>query len=133
MYESLDLATRTSSKAEVLLNTAGLENFRHTLSIIGGGARQGNPNQSNTYNTSEILLYPNPGNEKVTVSYNIKGDCDKSKLVIYDKIGNEIANYELYGKSGTFEISTVSFAPALYSCKFVNCDVETLKKLVIIR
>ncbi|MBL7915602.1 MAG: hypothetical protein JNL49_11215 [Bacteroidia bacterium] len=133
LNESIELVTRTSSKAEVVLNTVGLANLRHTLSIIGGGARQGNPKASISYKNSEFLLYPNPGNEKVTVSYNIQGDCEKSTLLIYDKMGNEIAMHVLYGKSGTFEISTVSFAPAIYSCKFINCEEESLKKLVIIR
>lgn len=97
-------------------------------SCLPTGLEQSNPHPVQSY----FEVYPNPANEFVNIIYK-SGSCDKITLVIYNTMGNEIVKFQLYGENGSFELSTVSFAPGIYNCKFINSGFETVKKLVIVR
>ncbi|MGB5437085.1 MAG: T9SS type A sorting domain-containing protein [Maribacter sp.] len=78
----------------------------------------------------DIVAYPNPTNDKVTISHNSKTD-EKLTFTIYDFSGRELIRKQLIEQEN--EINMQYLPPALYLVKITDSKNHSVKSFKIIK
>lgn len=76
--------------------------------------------------TSELIVYPNPCNDKLVVASSIAG-----KAELYDMMGKQIWSNEHF--KAPYTLSTTDLVPGIYFLRVSNSSVSATKKIVIER
>ena len=92
------------------------------------------PSTGKLFENHQITIsnpYPYPANETVSFNYQLHQNID-ARIVVYDVLGNEIANYHLQSEYNKLVIQTSSLRTGvyLYSLVLDGKNVAT-RKLVI--
>jgi len=92
------------------------------------------PNTGKLFENHQISIsnpYPYPANESVSFNYQLYQNID-ARIVMYDVLGNEIANYRLQSEYNKLVIQTSSLRTGvyLYSLVLDGKNVAT-RKLVV--
>ena len=92
------------------------------------------PNTGKLFENHQISIsnpYPYPANDVVSFNYQLQHNVD-ARIVMYDVLGNEIANYRLQSEYNKLVIQTSSLRTGvyLYSLILDGKNVAT-KKLVV--
>ncbi len=95
---------------------------------------QTNPSSTDFDPSGQMLIYPNPAMDLVTVEYLIEGTSSSSRISIYDLMGREVYSQELAENSGTLLINTSIFLGGVYFVKIYNIlGLLNQSRLVILK
>jgi hypothetical protein len=82
----------------------------------------------------QIELYPNPANDRVSLSYRFGTLEAVAQVAIFDVQGKEVFHQNLKGMKGETDISTAQWSPGVYICKILDGNRQiSVQKLVITR
>jgi hypothetical protein len=73
------------------------------------------------YQTDEVIVYPNPGRDLLTLSL-----PNQRSMVIYNHLGQQVCNYHL--EEGENVVDMASLECGLYLLKFDDGSVERVVK-----
>ncbi len=101
----------------------------------GYNLRQGNTQpieeSIRTMDTKDYTVYPNPTNNKVTIS----GSLDETNtIVVYDRIGNKVTEIAVKDANDSLTIDTIGLPAGIYLLQIQkNGNIVFSTKLIIIR
>lgn len=73
-------------------------------------------------NDVDLILYPNPSNG----TFSIKTDLDIIRVVVYDVLGNQVADF-----NGSDEVYTTQLSKGIYYVKIYGADFVTIREIII--
>jgi len=83
------------------------------------------PNSIRKSDGVQLVLFPNPTNDKL----HLKSNSPVDECIIFNSIGQEIVHINI--KSDRFEVDVSTFSPGLYYLKVRSGQASTLKKFIV--
>ncbi|OFX20123.1 MAG: hypothetical protein A2033_14570 [Bacteroidetes bacterium GWA2_31_9] len=131
------LETETGTDALIILETVYGEEFAYPILKFGNEARSmkfnnnvsGIDNQN--FNSEMFEIYPNPNDGKMYLDYELETE---GNLIIYDKIGRKISEYNLSSGKNKLTLNNLKLESGIYIYR-IKSGLEFIKegKLVIIK
>lgn len=72
------------------------------------------PQKRDLAKSSRVRVYPNPGNDLVTLEYRIADNSEAATLLVINSMGQQVYSNTLPGSTGTRPIDTRQYAGGLY-------------------
>lgn len=137
-------------KLKVIRNSTGCEDFSQTVVVTGGApmaAYETNPNIANIAESAKddevifesadetiaLNLYPNPAQNRVTVSYNA-GNDGKVTMQIFDVMGRLHASQELPSSdTNTTDLDVSNYPAGTYIVQLIGNTGSITRSLTIVR
>lgn len=83
---------------------------------------------------AELLLYPNPAQQSVNVSYSFIGKAHQRSVDIYDMMGKLMSSSTLAQASGTLNLPLSQFSSGVYQVVLrQNNQIVLRSKLVVVQ
>lgn len=84
-------------------------------------------NKQSTFN-----LYPNPANNNVNINFEVPNVATSRQIIIYDVLGNKVADYSLSGTSGKLSVDVSMLNNGFYFFSLIeNSKAVLTKKLMV--
>ncbi len=79
---------------------------------------------------NNLIAYPNPANQNVSISYNVK---EASEIIFYNIVGEQVKKVEVNAGSNQLEIETSSLPAGTYFYSMISDSKITATKRLVIK
>jgi Chaperone of endosialidase len=121
----------TAAMQEQQSTIQALENRINSQDLLLQHLSSGRPEAKN--GRVEMLISPNPTNDRAMVSIYLVDEVKSGSLVVVDESGKEVVRESVFGSGlKSLELSTGALGNGIYMCQFlVNGEVLAIQKLVV--
>ena len=109
----------------------GRSKLEEQLDMLKNYKKNNHPINSRLHKEDDVMVYPNPAINEITVAYNIKGE-EKATFVIYDLLGRERIKTTFYGGVITATINVSALETGVYLYSLQKQDKTTFTGKLII-
>ena len=131
-FEKIEIPNPSGTYTIVVNHKGSLQGSSQNYALIVTGIDQDTASTSDADNLTNLSLYPNPANDKFTVTFNNELSGDTINVQVYDVLGQLVIDNK-YDNNGVFEqtIKLSQLDSGLYLVKVGNGITSNTKKLII--
>lgn len=112
------------------MNAEALNNVYEPVTVNVINPCPSNVGITETLNSSDFTIFPNPSNKQITLSY--VGQNEKIDLIIFDALGNKMYENSLNFNSQTHTIDTENLSNGVYYMQLSNSSGQLRKSFTIV-
>ncbi len=131
-FERIDIKNAAGTYTINITHTGTLVNNQQDYTLIVTGAEQSTFSTNGPDSLDKLSIYPNPANDRFTVTFNNQLSGDSINVNVYDVLGQLVISKQ-YNNIGVFEqtIDASTLNSGVYLVKVGNGVTSSTKKLII--